>query len=78
MILQIAIKEVYHNLTTLRFALMIILLPVLFVANALIYSLGSSGYTTQISAYNEQVKQNRNHIKIEIISKRRQIRVWQN
>ena len=65
MILQIAIKEIYHNLTTLRFALMIILLPVLFVANALIYSLGSSGYTTQIDAYNRQLEQNRRHIKEE-------------
>ena len=45
MILHIAKKEIHHNLTTLRFALMIILLPVLFVANALIYSLGTGGYT---------------------------------
>jgi ABC-type Na+ efflux pump permease subunit len=65
MILHIATKEIYHNLTTLRFALMIILLPVLFVANALIYSLGDNGYTTQINAYNEQVRQNRNHIKAQ-------------
>ena len=63
MILQIAIKEIYHNLTTLRFALMIILLPVLFAANALIYSLGDNGYTTQINAYNERMRQNRDHIK---------------
>ena len=63
MILQIAKKEIHHNLTTLRFALMIILLPVLFVANALIYSLGDNGYTTQINTYNQQVTQNRNHIK---------------
>ena len=62
MILQIAIKEIYHNLTTLRFALMIILLPILFVANALIYSLGDGGYTTQIDAYNRRVTENRKHI----------------
>ena len=62
MILHIAKKEIHHNLTTLRFALMIILLPVLFVANALIYSLGDNGYTTQINAYNQQVTQNRDHI----------------
>ena len=63
MILHIATKEIHHNLTTLRFALMIILLPVLFMANALIYSLGDNGYTTQIDAYNRQVEQNRKHIK---------------
>ena len=63
MIFHIAMKEIYHNLTTLRFALMIILLPVLFLANALIYSLGDSGYTMQINGYNEKVRQNRKHIK---------------
>lgn len=63
MILHIATKEIYHNLTTLRFALMIVLLPLLFLANALIYSLGGYGYTTQINAYNRQVEQNRKHIK---------------
>ena len=63
MILHIATKEIHHNLTTLRFALMIILLPVLFIANALIYSLGDNGYTTQIDVYNRQVEQNRKHIK---------------
>ena len=63
MILQIAKKEIHHNLTTLRFALMIILLPVLFVANALIYSLGDGGYTARINAYNERVRQDRKHIK---------------
>ena len=62
MILHIAIKEIYHNLTTLRFALMIILLPVLFVVNALIYSLGDGGYTAQIDAYNRRVTENRKHI----------------
>ncbi len=62
MIFQIATKEIYHNLTTLRFALMIILLPVLFLANALIYSYGGNGYTTQISTYNERVRRNMDHI----------------
>ena len=62
MIFQITIKEIYHNLTTLRFALMIVLLPILFVANALIYSLGDGGYTTQIDAYNRRVTENREHI----------------
>ncbi len=65
MILQIAIKEIYHNLTTLRFALMIILLPVLFVVNALIYSLGDEGYTTQIDAYNRRGTENRKHIQAQ-------------
>ena len=62
MVLHIAKKEIHHNLTTLRFALMIILLPILFVANALIYSLGDGGYTARINSYNEQVRQNRKHI----------------
>lgn len=63
MIGHIATKEIYHNLTTLRFALMIILLPILMIANALIYSLGSYGYKTQINDYNRQVAQNDTHIK---------------
>ena len=58
MILHIAKKEIYHNLTTLRFALMIILLPVLFVANALIYSFGGSGYMARVNTYNRGVTQN--------------------
>ena len=62
MIWHITLKEIYHNLTTLRFALMVILLPILFVANALIYSLGSYGYAVQINVYSEQVTQNRKHI----------------
>ena len=37
---------------TLRFVLMIILLPVLMVANALIYGFGDSGYREEIDAYN--------------------------
>ncbi len=65
MILHIATKEIYHNLTTLRFALMVILLPALFVTNALIYSLGDKNYTAQINTYNRQVGQNREHVKKE-------------
>ena len=42
---------------------MIVLLPLLFLANALIYSLGGYGYTTQINTYNRQVEQSRKHIK---------------
>ena len=62
MIWQIAHKEIHHNLTTLRFALIIIILPVLFVANSLIYSFGGYGYTAQVDTYNQQVTQNRDHI----------------
>ena len=52
MIWHIAKKEIYHNLMTLRFVLMIILLPVLMVANALIYGFGDNGYREEIDAYN--------------------------
>ena len=52
MIWHIAKKEIHHNLMTLRFVLMIILLPVLMVANALIYGFGDSGYREEIDAYN--------------------------
>ena len=62
MIWQIARKEIHHNLTTLRFALIIIILPILFVVNSLIYSFGSYGYTAQIETYNRQVIQNKEHI----------------
>ena len=62
MVFHIATKEIYHNLTTLRFALMVILLPVLFIVNALIYSFGGGGYTPQISEYNRRVTENRKHI----------------
>ena len=64
MILQIAKKEIHHNLTTLRFALMIILLPLLMIANALIYGYGDDGYTAQMSAYNKQMAQKRAHIEL--------------
>ena len=62
MIGQIAKKEIHHNLTTLRFALMIILLPVLFVANALMYSLGGDGYMAQVNIHNQQGTQQAKHI----------------
>ena len=62
MILHIAKKEIHHNLTTLRFALMIILLPLLMIANALIYGYGDDGYTTQINAYNRQIEKKLSHV----------------
>jgi len=62
MIGQIAKKEIHHNLTTLRFTLMIILLPILFVANALMYSLGGDSYMAQVNTYNQQMIQQAKHI----------------
>ena len=62
MIGQIAKKEIHHNLTTLRFALMIILLPLLMIANALIYGYGDDGYITQVNAYNKQMEKKLSHI----------------
>ena len=64
MILQIAWKEIHHNFMTLRFALMIILLPLLMIANALIYGYGDDGYTAQMSAYNKQMDEKRSHIEL--------------
>ena len=52
MIWHIAKKEIHHNLMTLRFVLMIILLPVLMVANALIYGFGDGGYREEVDTYN--------------------------
>ena len=52
MIWQIAKKEIHHNLMTLRFVLMIILLPTLMAANALIYGFGVGGYREEVDAYN--------------------------
>ena len=52
MIWHITKKEIHHNLMTLRFVLMIILLPILMVANALIYGFGANGYREEIDAYN--------------------------
>ena len=62
MILHIAKKEIHHNLTTLRFVLMIILLPLLMIANALIYGYGDDGYIAQINAYNKQVGEKLSHV----------------
>ena len=62
MIWHIAKKEIYQNLTTLRFVLMIILLPILMIANALIYGFGNSGYTAEIQDYNRKVTQGLSHI----------------
>jgi len=62
MILHIAKKEIYHHLMTLRFALMIILLPILMLTNALIYGLGDDGYTARIHEYNRQVAESLSHI----------------
>ena len=56
MIWHIAKKEIYHNLMTLRFVLMIILLPVLMVVNALIYGFGNSGYREEVYAYNHAME----------------------
>ena len=62
MILHIAKKEIHHNLTTLRFALMIILLPLLMIANALIYGYGDDGYITRVNAYNKQIEKKLSHV----------------
>ena len=62
MIWQIAKKEIHHNLMTLRFALMIILLPLLMIANALIYGYGDDGYITQVNAYNRQIEEKLSHL----------------
>ena len=62
MIWHIAKKEIYQNLTTLRFVLMIILLPLLMIANALIYGFGDEGYTAEIRDYNRKVTHGRSHI----------------
>ena len=56
MIWHITKKEIHHNLMTLRFILMIILLPVLMVANALIYGFGDSGYREEIDVYNRAME----------------------
>ncbi len=59
MVWHIAKKEIHHNLMTLRFALMIILLPLLMVVNALIYGFGDfddSGYREDIDAYNRAME----------------------
>ena len=63
MIWQIAKKEIYHNFMTLRFVLMIILLPVLMVANALIYGFGGSGYREEINAYHRAMESRLSYVK---------------
>ena len=56
MIWHVAKKEIHHNLMTLRFVLMIILLPVLMVANALIYGFGGSGYKEEVNTYHRAME----------------------
>ena len=63
MIWQIAKKEIYHNLMTLRFVLMIILLPILMVANALIYGFGDDGYRQEVDAYNLAMERRLSRVK---------------
>ena len=63
MIWHIAKKEIYHNLTTLRFVLMIILLPVLMLANALIYGFGASGYREEVDTYNLAIERRLSRVK---------------
>ena len=63
MIWHIAKKEIHHNLMTLRFVLMIILLPVLMVANALIYGFGDSGYKEEVDAYHLAMERRLSRVK---------------
>ena len=63
MIWHITKKEIYHNLLTLRFILMIILLPVLMLANALIYGFGDSGYREEMDAYNLAIERRLSRVK---------------
>ena len=63
MVWHIAKKEIYHNLMTLRFVLMIILLPVLMVANALIYGFGDSGYREEVDVYNRAMERRLSRVK---------------
>ncbi len=42
---------------------MLVLLPILMVVNALIYSLGNDGYRAQVNSYNQQVAKQVSHIK---------------
>ena len=55
MIWHIVTKEIYHNLTTLRFALMLLLLPLLMLANALIYGLAGGGWMAENNAHQQRV-----------------------
>ena len=63
MIWHIAKKEIYHNLMTLRFALMIILLPTLMVANGFIYGFGDNGYREEVNAYHRAIESRLSHVK---------------
>ena len=63
MIWHIAKKEIYHNLLTLRFVLMIILLPILMVANALVCGFGDSGYREEVNAYHRAMGSRLSHVK---------------
>ena len=48
---------------TLRFVLMIILLPILMVANALIYGFGDNGYREEVDAYNQAMERRLSRVK---------------
>ena len=63
MIWHVAKKEIHHNLMTLRFVLMIILLPVLMMANALIYGFGDSGYKEEVNTYHRAMESRLSFIK---------------
>ena len=63
MIWHIAKKEIHHNLMTLRFALMIILLPILMLANALIYGFGDNGYREEVDTYNLAMERRLSRVK---------------
>lgn len=63
MIWHIATKEIYHNLTTLRFALMLLLLPLLMLANALIYGLAGGGWMAENNAHQQRVARTSTELK---------------
>ncbi len=63
MIWHIAKKEIYYNLMTLRFVLMIILMPVLMMANALIYGFGDSGYKEEVNTYHRAMERRLSFVK---------------
>ena len=65
MIWHIAKKEIYHNLMTLRFVLMIILLPVLMMVNALIYGFGDDGYREEVDVYNLAMERRLSRVKAD-------------
>lgn len=50
---------------TLRFVLMVILLPILMVANALIYGFGDSGYREEVYAYNLAMERELSRVKTD-------------